>query len=305
MNEPWSTAVLGHGLGAHAPGIKEQAKAVYEAGHTQLLAHAAAVKVLWVVVLAAGWNDVEQMTYSIKTIYQPCTDSSRRQQLYKQKYQAKQKGKIGIILSTQFKEPLCDSNSLDVAAAERNLQFYLGWFASPIFKGDYPPVMRERAGDRLPTFTDEQKEDLKGSADFLGLNTYSSSMVTDRASVGGGYFDDVATKSSVRRWPRRLPMCDCAQDLHTQIIFSYHFTIVALHNIRVTLRGQGGSLPGSGWHRRACGSSCSGSRRSKLYLLGAFLELKCWLKGSNHDRLAIPHLGTTTHPSILRRMAST
>lgn len=54
--------------------------------------------------------------------------------MYKQKYQAKQKGKIGIVLSTQFKEPLCDSNPLDVAAAERNLQFYLGWFASPIFK---------------------------------------------------------------------------------------------------------------------------------------------------------------------------
>lgn len=53
--------------------------------------------------------------------------------MYKQKYQAKQKGKIGIVLSTQFKEPLCDSNPQDVAAAERNLQFYLGWFASPIF----------------------------------------------------------------------------------------------------------------------------------------------------------------------------
>lgn len=37
--------MLGHGLGTHAPGIKDQAKAVYEAGHYQLLAHAAAVKV--------------------------------------------------------------------------------------------------------------------------------------------------------------------------------------------------------------------------------------------------------------------
>ena len=45
LNEPWSTAVLGHGLGSHAPGVQDQAKAVYEAGHNQLLAHAAAAKV--------------------------------------------------------------------------------------------------------------------------------------------------------------------------------------------------------------------------------------------------------------------
>jgi beta-glucosidase/6-phospho-beta-glucosidase/beta-galactosidase len=55
--------------------------------------------------------------------------------------------------------------------------------------------MRERVGDRLPTFTEAQKEDLKGSVDFLGLNTYSSSLVTDRLGGGGGYFDDVGTKS--------------------------------------------------------------------------------------------------------------
>lgn len=65
-------------------------------------------------------------------------------------------------------------------------------------QGDYPPVMRERAGDRLPIFTEQQKKDLKGSVDFLGLNTYSSSLVTSRDSAGGGYFDDLATKSSVR-----------------------------------------------------------------------------------------------------------
>lgn len=65
-------------------------------------------------------------------------------------------------------------------------------------QGDYPPVMRERVGDRLPAFTEQQKKDLKGSVDFVGLNTYSASLVTDRPSRGGGYFDDVATKSTVR-----------------------------------------------------------------------------------------------------------
>lgn len=167
INEPWSSAVLGHGLGTFAPGIKDQTKAVYEAGHHQLLAHAAAAKI------------------------------------YREKYQQKQQGKIGIVLSTQYKEPKCDSNPNDVAAAERNLQFYLGWFASPIFKGDYPEVMKERAGERLPAFTDAEKADVKGSADFLGLNTYSSSLVTSKDSAGGGYFADMGTSSSGDpAWPK-------------------------------------------------------------------------------------------------------
>ncbi len=167
LNEPWSVAVLGHGLGVHAPGVQDQRKAVYEAGHNQLLAHAAAAKV------------------------------------YREKYQATQGGKLGIVLSTQFKDALCDSSQADKDAAERNLQFYLGWFAAPIFKGDYPAVMKERAGERLPVFTDAQKEDLKNSVDFLGINTYSSSLVTDRAGGDGGYFDDLATKSSGDpSWPK-------------------------------------------------------------------------------------------------------
>jgi lactase-phlorizin hydrolase len=54
--------------------------------------------------------------------------------VYREKHQPTQEGKIGIVLSTQYKDPLCDTNPADVAAAERNLQFYLGWFAAPVFK---------------------------------------------------------------------------------------------------------------------------------------------------------------------------
>lgn len=41
-------------------------------------------------------------------------------------------------------------------------------------QGDYPTVMRERCGNRLPRFTAEQRAMLQGSADFFGLNHYSS-----------------------------------------------------------------------------------------------------------------------------------
>lgn len=41
-------------------------------------------------------------------------------------------------------------------------------------QGDYPTLMRERCGNRLPRFTAEQRAMLKGSVDFFGLNHYSS-----------------------------------------------------------------------------------------------------------------------------------
>lgn len=44
----------------------------------------------------------------------------------------------------------------------------------PHLQGDYPTVMRERVGNRLPRFTAEQQRMLKGSCDFFGLNHYSS-----------------------------------------------------------------------------------------------------------------------------------
>lgn len=64
-----------------------------------------------------------------------------------------------------------------------------GWFADPIFgrKGDYPVVMREQINrnsireglkrSRLPIFSDYWIEKIRGSADFLGLNYYTSRYV--------------------------------------------------------------------------------------------------------------------------------
>ena len=59
-------------------------------------------------------------------------------------------------------------------ASNRYILFNLGWFLYPLLKGDYPTVMREMVGDRLPLFTAEQKEDFKGTLDFLGMNHYTA-----------------------------------------------------------------------------------------------------------------------------------
>jgi beta-glucosidase len=43
----------------------------------------------------------------------------------------------------------------------------------PLVYGDYPPIMKNRAGARLPNVTAEQSEKLSGSFDFIGLNHYT------------------------------------------------------------------------------------------------------------------------------------
>lgn len=67
--------------------------------------------------------------------------------------------------------------------------FQLGWFFHPIFnaKGNYPAIMitqiasnsiREgRTWSRLPIFSQKWIELIQGSADFLGLNYYTSRYV--------------------------------------------------------------------------------------------------------------------------------
>ncbi|EFE88076.1 hypothetical protein BIFBRE_05074 [Bifidobacterium breve DSM 20213 = JCM 1192] len=39
--------------------------------------------------------------------------------------------------------------------------------------GDYPPVMRNNVGARLPSFTDIERKRVKGSFDFVGFNHYA------------------------------------------------------------------------------------------------------------------------------------
>ncbi|XP_057800502.1 beta-glucosidase 12-like isoform X1 [Salvia miltiorrhiza] len=104
--------------------------------------------------------------------------------LYKQKYQGKQKGEIGITLVSEWFVPYSNSR-LDVEASQRALDFNYGWFIDPLVYGDYPKIMRSLVGNRLPKFTKEQKALLKGAFDFLGLNYYTSNYAAHELSRNG------------------------------------------------------------------------------------------------------------------------
>ena len=118
-------------------------------------------------------------------------------QLYREKYQSKQKGFIGIVLNQDYAEPLTSSPA-DVAAAQRANEFKIAWFADPLFFGEYPESMRIGAGSRLPQFTPEQKKRVMGSWDIFYFNHYTSQYFSN-ATVDGnitGWLGDQGTVSS-------------------------------------------------------------------------------------------------------------
>ena len=110
--------------------------------------------------------------------------------LYKEKYFSTQRGKVGICLNAGHSYPR--NETVNQSVAERAIQFDLGKFANPIFgDGGYPQVMIDMIGNksqtegrpwsRLPVMTPAVRYFIKGSADFLALNYYSSGLVSDRA----------------------------------------------------------------------------------------------------------------------------
>ncbi|XP_037646094.1 lactase-phlorizin hydrolase-like [Sebastes umbrosus] len=159
FSSPWVVSHAGYGTGEHPPGVKDYVVASYQATHNMLKSHAEA------------WH------------------------IYNDKYRKTQGGKVGIALNSDWAEPMDPSRPEDIAAADRYMQFMLGWFAHPIFvDGDYPPTLKTQIEQkrnecphsepaRLPVFTAEESQRIRGTADFLGLNHYTSRLVNN--SVGG------------------------------------------------------------------------------------------------------------------------
>ncbi|XP_047195817.1 lactase-like b isoform X4 [Hippoglossus stenolepis] len=135
---------------------------------------------------------------------------------YDTQWRAKQKGQVGISLSGDWGEPVDISNQKDIEAAERYVQFYLGWFATPVFHGDYPQVMKDFIGrksvqqglgtSRLPTFSPQEKSYIKGTCDFLGIGHFTTRYITQKNNPSGrgssSYFTDRDLAELVDpRWP--------------------------------------------------------------------------------------------------------
>ncbi|XP_076857376.1 lactase/phlorizin hydrolase-like [Brachyhypopomus gauderio] len=149
INEPYNVANIGHGYGTAAPGVSlRPGTAPYNVGHNLIKAHAEA------------WH------------------------LYNDKYRAKQGGIVGITISSEWALPRNPYKQEDIDAARRHVEFQIGWFAHPIFNGDYSKVMKTRIRERslaaglprsrLPEFTPEEVKRINGTYDYFGFNHYTT-----------------------------------------------------------------------------------------------------------------------------------
>ena len=152
FNQPHTIAWSGYGLGKIPPNVKNPGVAPYRVAHNLIKAHA--------------------------TVYHT----------YNDKYRKTQGGLVSIALNADWVEPEDVNVPREVVAADRALQFQLGWFAHPIFKtGDYPDAMKWQVGNkselqdlpgtRLPSFTEEEKNFIKGTADVFCVNHYTTKIV--------------------------------------------------------------------------------------------------------------------------------
>ncbi|KAE9543770.1 hypothetical protein AGLY_002000 [Aphis glycines] len=161
INEPME-ACKGYAIKGYAPYLNLNNTGYYLAAHTQLIAHGKAYR------------------------------------LYEEMFKSTQQGKISISINGVFFIPKNPNSVDDVMTAERANQFERGLFSHPIYKGDYPPIMRSwvdkkckeegRPWSTLPKFTEDEIKLIKGAclrdnilistADFYALNHYSSRLVT-------------------------------------------------------------------------------------------------------------------------------
>ncbi|XP_020960394.1 hydroxyisourate hydrolase isoform X3 [Arachis ipaensis] len=120
--------------------------------------------------------------------------------LYRRKYKDKQHGFIGIAVYSFGFIPANDTDE-DWAATQRARDFFIGWILGPLVHGDYPISMKTNAGSRIPTFSDRESAQLKGSCDFIGVIFYDNLNITDNS---------IALKRNLR---------DYDTDMAAQLIF--------------------------------------------------------------------------------------
>nr|CAI5862360.1 unnamed protein product [Callosobruchus analis] len=151
FNEPIVTCQLGYGVGSFAPAIKSPGIGEYICGKNLLLAHARA------------WH------------------------IYDTHFRAKQKGTVGFVMDSAWNEPSSNSTA-DIQAAEVMLQFVWGMYINPLINGDHSSIVKEQIArrskqqgfkrSRLPEFTEEEQKYLKGTLDIIGLNHYTTNLIS-------------------------------------------------------------------------------------------------------------------------------
>ncbi|XP_059050551.1 myrosinase 1-like [Achroia grisella] len=172
INEPKQICYEGYGSTLKAPMLNASGVAEYMCAKNLLLAHAKAYH------------------------------------LYNQNYRKLQNGTVGISISCTWFEPASETIDDHQAAVDAN-QFDWGQYAHPIFSkaGHFPFELKKNIAlksaeqgfsrSRLPELSASEVALIRGSADFFGVNTYTTKLAYRDASLDGlyavpSYMDDMA-----------------------------------------------------------------------------------------------------------------
>jgi beta-glucosidase len=142
LNEPWCSAYLGYGNGAHAPGLQDRQAAV-DAAHHLLLGHGLALPRIR-----------EQIT-------------------------AKAQVGITLLVAPSYGVDDRPETLRDVRLAE---MFQNGWFVDPLLRGQYPEGFFEAMQLREPPIQEGDLALISAPIDFLGLNNYSRQLIRGAAT---------------------------------------------------------------------------------------------------------------------------
>ncbi|XP_038219765.1 myrosinase 1-like [Zerene cesonia] len=172
INEPHQIAVFGCGMDMLAPRINCHGIGEYLAAKNILMAHARA------------WH------------------------IYDEEFRKSQNGVCGIVIASDFAQG-ATNNIKDVEASVDAVEFHIGLYSHPIFSsdGDFPERVKRRVAaksleqgyprSRLPEFTNDEIEYLKGTSDFFGFNHYTTYFYTRanyESSIIPSFYDDIGAK---------------------------------------------------------------------------------------------------------------
>ena len=151
LNEPQIFTNHGHRLGVHAPFVNYPNEELLHIIHNVLLSHGRAVKTIR--KYGAKKPLIGFAPTALPYIPKNSTENAIKE--------AREKT-FGLYINDSF----CWGNSM--------------WM-DPVFLGDYPKEAYETFGHEMPVMTPEDKEIITSPLDFLGLNTYEST-VTNKES---------------------------------------------------------------------------------------------------------------------------
>ncbi|XP_026759049.2 myrosinase 1-like [Galleria mellonella] len=152
FNEPMQTCLEGYGGTYRAPALNRHGIAEYLCTHNLLKAHA--------------------------SVYH----------LFKSNF-SETGGKLGLSIDSNWAEPKTNSES-DKKASDLYLKTHMGWYAYPVYSatGNYPPELiqlvnekskeQNYSSSRLPVFSKDEVEYIRGTADFFGLNHYTTYLLS-------------------------------------------------------------------------------------------------------------------------------